>query len=235
MGMGHRMLGHMIIALLAAPAAAAGVFTPPAGCTLQLTVQERSCSVAQHYTCAADKPGERRVTYFAKGGVATFESHIDAETRWLDSRDPDTDITDVLEDGAADDASLSGLIADGRDSFDFWTVASDGVRLHHVGEDVLTGDKVTVDGEPLLRTRFVLTTTDETGRVLIRREGNQHVSPTLRLFFGGVERVSDWTGKTETRDRSPAAFARPGEAGFGATEPQYDCELLTAMAGEGVR
>lgn len=41
--------------LLAGPALA-GEFTPPEGCEGWLTVQHRSCQVANHYNCAADGP-----------------------------------------------------------------------------------------------------------------------------------------------------------------------------------
>ncbi|WP_162784685.1 hypothetical protein [Paracoccus suum] len=215
-------------ACLGGPAAAAGLFVPPAGCELQLTVQERGCSVAQHYQCSADPAGEQHTTYFGKGGVSTFMSHIDAETRWLDSEDPETGVSDRLEPGAADDASLSALLASGKDSFDFWTAGSDGQRLHHVGADRLTGETVTIDGEPLARTSFHLTTSDEAGRVLISREGHQHVSASLRLFFGGQERQKDSTGALQNLDHSPVRFIRSGQPGFASTEPMYDCEILTA-------
>lgn len=229
------MRGGLTLLLALLPVtAAAGVFTPPEGCTLELTVQERSCSVAQHYTCAADPAGDRRVTYFGEGGQPTFESHVDAETRWLDSLDPQSGIEDRLEDGAEDDASLTTLVETGRDAFDFWTVGSDGQRLHHVGEDRLTGETVVIDGEPLERTAFRLTTTAEDGRTLITREGQQFISRRLRLFFGGVESASDWSGTVERLDTSPMRFIGPGQPGFGATEPQYDCQLLTASLG-GVR
>lgn len=213
------------------PTAAAGVFVPPAGCRLELTVQERACSVAQHYRCDADPEGTQRTTYFGQGGEAVYESLIDAETRWLSSRDPQSGIEDRLEDGAADDASLSGLLKTGRDAFDFWTVASDGMRLHHVGEDRLTGETVTIDGEPLQVTQFRLVTQGADGATLISREGQQFVSARLRLFFGGIERESDWTGTAEQVNHSPMQFIAPGEPGFGATRPLYDCEQLTASLG----
>lgn len=223
----------IVLALLAGaglsgPAGAASTFAPPQGCTLKMTVQERSCAVAQHYTCAADAPGDQRVTYFGEGGEVTYESRIDAETRWQWSRDPATGIVDTLEEGAADEASLKTLLATGRDTFDFWTSASDGVRLNQKGEDDLLGEVVTIDGEALEKTRFHLTTLDEEGRVLISREGNQYVSRSLGRFFGGVERETDWTGADERSDRTPVEFIRPGEPGFASTEPTYDCELLTA-------
>lgn len=70
-------------------------------------------------------------------------------------------MTDILVDQADDHTSFSTLMKTGRDDFDFWTLSSDGQRLHHVGYDELPGDKVSIDGVPLEVTRFELTTYSE--------------------------------------------------------------------------
>ena len=76
-----------VIAIVLLPlAAAASEFRPPAGCTLELTVQQRSCTVAQHYRCETDAPGDQQVVYFTRDG-AVYHSRIDAETRWMESTD----------------------------------------------------------------------------------------------------------------------------------------------------
>lgn len=207
------------------------VYVPPAGCTLTMTVQERSCSVAQHFTCEADQPGDMNTVYFGSDGEMTYESRIDKETRWIWSRDPQTGIVDELEPGAEDDASFSTLVGTGRDDFDFWTKASDGVRLRQQGEDQLTGETEVIDGETLEKTRFKLTTYGESGETLIVRTGQQYISRSLGRFFGGIEDESDWTGTEDKLDRRPVEFIRPGEPGFASTQPRYDCEVLTASLG----
>ena len=45
-----------------------------------MTVQNRSCTVSQHYRCDADAPGDQWVEYFTREG-ATYRSRIDDETR----------------------------------------------------------------------------------------------------------------------------------------------------------
>lgn len=207
------------------------LFSPPEGCTLTLTVQERSCSVAHHFTCTADQPGDLNAVYFGRGGEMTYESRIDKETRWIWSRDPQTGIVDELEPGAEDDASFSTLVGTGRDDFDFWTKASDGVRLRQQGDDQLTGETEVIDGETLEKTRFKLTTYGESGETLIVRTGQQYISRSLGRFFGGIEDESDWTGTEDKLDRRPVEFIRPGEPGFASTQPRYDCEVLTASLG----
>lgn len=122
----------MAVALPAMPALAAG-FTPPQGCKLELTIQNRSCTVSQHYRCSADAPGDQWVTTFTQDGPV-YQSRIDRETRWMESTNLRDGFTDVLEEEAKDHASFSALVETGTDNFDFWTRSSSGERLHHVGQ-----------------------------------------------------------------------------------------------------
>lgn len=212
----------LVLALGAAPAGAAE-WKPPQGCRLEMTVQQRSCTVAQHYRCQADAPGDQWVAYFTTEGLVS-QSRIDAETRWMESSDLVSGITDRLDPEAADHASLSTLLETGSDDFDFWTRSDTGERLRHIGRDDLTGT-VEIDGERLDTTRFNLRTFAETGELLIERNGSQFVSRELGRFFGGVETSTDWTGETQESDDSPVRFIRPGEPGFGSITPDYDCNM----------
>ncbi|RJL05562.1 hypothetical protein D3P06_06470 [Paracoccus aestuarii] len=232
---GARILTGMalgIAALLLAGQAGAAVFTPPAGCTLDLTAQNRSCTVTHYYTCAADPEGHRHSAHFGRDGLFHLAT-IDAETRWIESTSVTSGIVDRLVDEAESHASLSRLLETGRDDFDFWTESADGIRLRHQGHDELTGETATIGGRQLDRTRFRLTTRSEGGDLLITREGSQFVSRELNRFFGGTETSSDWTGETRQTDDSPVLFIPPGAAGFGSTTPQFDCDqLLTQIPQE---
>lgn len=210
--------------------AGAATFSPPSGCKLEVTVQNRSCSVSQYYRCGGDPEGDQRSAIFGQNGL-THLSRIDAETRWIESSDPQSGIEDRLVDEAKDHASFSTLVETGHDDFDFWTQSSTGERLHHAGEDRLTGEKVTIDGVELEKTRFRLVTRDSAGEVLITREGQQFISRTMGRFYGGTETQSDWTGETRTTNDSPVTFSFPGEQGFGSTTPQYDCNQLMTRRG----
>ena len=203
----------------------AAIYPPPQGCRLDYTVQNRGCSVVQYYRCDADPKGDQRSATFGQEGL-THLSHIDDQTRWLESTDPQTGLQDVLEKGAADDASFDTLLNTGYDDFDFWTVSNTGERLRHVGFDELTGETVTIDGVTLEKTRFQLTTFSESGEVLIERKGQQFISRKMRRFYGGIEQQRDWTGQQLNTDDSPVLFSFPGEKGFGDTTPQFDCDQL---------
>ena len=213
----------VLLTLSALPAAAAN-FAPPEGCKLEITVQNRSCTVSQHYRCGGDASGDQWVTILDQDG-ATYRSRIDRETRWMESTDLRTGLTDVLEDVAEDDASFSTLLRSGRDDFDFWTRSGTGERLRHVGHDRLTGETVQIDGVALEVTAFELTTFSESGEQLIRRKGQQFISRAHGRFYGGVESSDDWTGARQDSNDSPVTFSFPGQPGFGATKPEYDCDL----------
>lgn len=213
----------LVVTLSALPAAAAN-FSAPQGCKLEVTVQNRSCTVSQHYRCTGDAPGDQWVTTYTQDGPV-YQSRIDRETRWMESTNLRDGITDVLEDEAKDHASFSTLLETGTDNFDFWTSSSTGERLHHVGQDQLTGEKTEIDGVALEATRFRLTTYNENGDVLIQREGNQYISRAQGRFYGGVEQSQDWTGERQNTNDSPVKFSFPGQPGFGETKPQYDCDL----------
>ena len=232
------MLPHLGVLALAGLLAAipfsgrAANYTPPQGCRLEYTTQNRGCTAVQYYRCEADPNGDQRSAVFGEDGL-THLSHIDDQTRWVESTDPDTGLQDVLEDGAADDANFDTLLETGRDDFDFWTVSNTGERLHHTGHDELTGETVTIDGIELEETRFQLTTSSASGEVLIERTGQQFISRKMRRFYGGVEQQRDWTGQDLNTNDSPVLFSFPGEKGFGETTPQFDCDqLLTQLLTE---
>src|SRR5690606_12988836 len=46
----------------------AATFTPPQGCRLEVTVQNRGCTVSQIYRCESDPKGDQRSTIFNEDG-----------------------------------------------------------------------------------------------------------------------------------------------------------------------
>lgn len=209
-------------------------FTAPEGCALDMTVQLRGCVVAQHYACEADTPGDQHVTYYDREG-ASYHSVIDAETRWLESNDMRTGLSDVLVEDSADHASFATLLRAGRDDFDFWTLSNSGERLRNIGEDRLTGETAVIDGVEMELTEFELQVFSEDGRLLIDSDGQQFVSRDHGRFYGGIKRSADWTGAVQETNDTPVAFAFSGEAGFGSTEPLYDCDMQMVRARTGAR
>lgn len=215
-----------LAALIAGPVAAAGKFAAPAGCEVFATVQMRSCQVSQHYRCAGDPAGEQWALYL-DGEGPFYLSRIDAETRWLQSFDLTSGEADKLI-SEADPASFSGLLASGRDEYDFKTESSTGEIRRYTGHDELTGETVTIDGVTLERTRFDLTATAEDGSVIWHRTGDQFVQRDWRLFWADREAFENGAGDTETVVDTPMQIAQPGQKGYLAATPIYDCgDMLT--------
>ena len=228
-----------VIAILAVVpfAATAGTFTPPKGCTAYLTVQMSSCKVEQHWTCAGEPDGEHWVLTINSDGPIYLQ-HLDREFRWLQNFPLSSDIERALQQPEADPNSLSELLEDGRDNFDFeQTVLRGGkpyATEHITGFDKLTGTKVRIDGEDLLVTEFELQIESISGGDTSRTYGNQYVSPKFRLFFQGRE-TEEVGGETYHYDEKPMLFSEPGEAGFLADKPEFGCDQMMSSLQDGRR
>jgi hypothetical protein len=215
-----------LMVALAAPAASAQTFTPPQGCTGFLTVQARGCKVSNHYRCDGDAPGEQwRVDFDAEGPY--FLSKIDFETQWVLSVDLMSGSEQTLSPNPADPASFSGLLATGTDTYDFGQTPDSGQPTRVRGFDTLTGRKVVIDGVELEETNFELRELQADGSLLHAGRGKEYIHRAWRLFFSGP---SEWDGGDgyQPVDRSPVTFAQPGEAGFMAAKPEYDCDAQLA-------
>ncbi len=224
-----RAAAFALLALgLATPAAAAGKFTPPSGCTVFATVQHRNCEVSQHYRCEGD-PADQQWSVYADARGPFFASRIDGETRWLESLDLDEGLVDTLG-TEADPASFSELLSAGKDSYDFTQTDSNGTSTRYVGEDRLTGQSVTIGGQTLERTEYDIKAYDGQGAFLWHRTGNDLIHRDWRLFFGDRERFENNAGDVVETTSTPVTIAVPGDKGFLATKPEFDCDMMMTRA-----
>ena len=211
------------IALGAPVAQAKTLFQPPHACETFLTVQSRGCRVSHYYRCEADAPGDQWRADFDQDGMY-FVSRIDTEAQWVESFEMFPATRQALDASPVDPASFSALLA-GRDDFDFRLTKDDGSQSHVTGHDALTGKSFTIDGITLQQTEFDFTEVDASGTQLRRSRGNEFIHPEWRLFFSGP---SEWEseGAWVPVDGSPVQFTFPGEPGFAATEPLFDCDAI---------
>lgn len=210
-------------ALPAAAQSAPDLFEVPPGCTAFLTVQSRGCMVSHHWTCEADALGTHWRASLDQDGPFSL-SFTDAEFRWLQSWDLRRGSTNTLIEPEQDPASLTDLLATGTDSmvYSLRIEGPSGVgQRDYTGFDRLTGDAVTVDGRTLLVTEFSYQF--ETNAGTRRVSGNQFVHEGWRMFFGGIETVTEGDGTSFEYDNSPMEFAEPGEAGFLTLQPIHEC------------
>ena len=214
-------------ALLALPAQAR-VWTAPEGCEIFLTVQAKACRVSNHYRCTADAEGDQWRADFDQEGLF-FTSRINFETEWVESFDIFPKDRQYLLPNPADPANFSELLSTGIDYFAFELDRDSGARTSVSGFDRLTGNEVTIDGLTLKETEFDFNEVDASGNEFRRARGLEYVSPEHRLFFSGPGEVMI-DGEWLPIDGSPVDFVFPGEPGFGASQPIYDCDALTAQA-----
>ena len=209
--------------LLTAPAMA-GTWTPPAGCEVYVTVQSKSCIVSHLYRCEGEPAGDQWRVDMGQEGEFSY-SHIDSEGQWLESYGQTRQLLDA---GPADPANITNLLASGLDTADFSVSRDDGTGSRFSGFDRLTGKEVVIDGVTLLQTEIDYTEYDRAGTVVGRSRGNEFINPDWRSFLGGAGERDLGDGKWLPLDASPVEFAFPGEEGFLATQPKYDCDALTA-------
>ncbi len=221
-----RAAGVLLSLLLPVPVWAGGdTMTAPPGCTLTLTVQSKGCIVDNYWTCEGDAPGDQwRAEYGINGPQQV--SRIDAETQWIDSLELPEMNRWALVTPAADPASFSELVETGVDTYDFSIEGTLGkVRL--VGFDRIVEDDVVIDGEPLQRTAYSIRATDSDGLVIYEKDGSEFISTRHGRFFSGYG--SDGAvSNPYTWDHTPMEFIYPGEPGFAATTPLYECAPLNA-------
>jgi hypothetical protein len=218
----------LLLALLPAPALA-GTWTAPAGCEITMTVQSKGCRVSNHYVCQADPPGDQWRADFDQEGVY-FYSRINREAEWVESFDVNPTVRQTLDAGAEDPASFSELLTAGIDTYVFSLTREDGTHSNVSGYDRLTGRTVSVDGVVLEETEFDYTETDDYGNVIRRARGHEYISRERRTFFAGPGESDLGDGQWLPIDGSPVDFAFPGDKGFGATQPIYDCDAILSMA-----
>lgn len=199
-------------------------FPLPTGCEAFVTVQYKLCTVTHHYTCAGDAAGiQHRVDIDDEGPY--FIGTIDAETQWIESQDLRLGIIDRLDPGPNDPANFTELTRTGRDDFDFSTTSDYGETIQYRGRDKLTGQTVVIDEVPLLQTETFARATRDDGSLVWESQGNEYIHLEWRLFLGG-QTVTRSQDRTIQDDDAPVAFHFPGEPGFLAREPEFNCDAL---------
>ena len=134
-------------------------------------------------------------------------------------------VKQTLDANPADPANFSSLLATGRDDFEFSLSKDNGEHSNVKGYDRLTGQTVTIDGVTLQETEYEYVETDDAGSVLRQARGHEYVSAEFRNFFSGQ---SAWFDGTDwlPMDGSPVQFFLPGEKGFAATQPLFECDAV---------
>lgn len=203
-------------------------FSLPAECTAFLTIQMRSCTVSHHFTCAGDPAGHQRRVDLDQNGMI-YLGTIDAETQWVSSYHPLSDHYETLAPDPMDPASFARLISTGLDSYDFRTFSDQIGTTRYVGQDTLTGRRVTIDGVTLEETEYQITAFDPDGTEVWRSAGNEFISRDWRMFLSGTGTVVVGDEAFDNDD-TPVEFIFPGEAGFLSSQPKHGCGIVVSRA-----
>ena len=219
----------VVSSVVAAPVlAGSDRYILPPGCKAFLTVQQKDCRVEHHWTCSDDPEGSQWIMSMGEGGPE-FLQQVDREFVWLKSYVPDSRESRAIKRPAQDLNSLSRLLEAGADNYDFEVqVSVDGAEtaVERVrGYDRLTGEKITIDGEPLLVIAYDYSEQSNVEDQPVKSSGKQYVSERFRSFFLGQGR-DEVGGEVTEYDAAPVQFIEPGEAGFLSVKPQYGCSQI---------
>jgi hypothetical protein len=208
-------------AVLAAGPLAAQEFSLPQGCEGYLTIQSTSCSVAHYFTCEDDAPGQQRRATLDEEGL-TYVGMISGEAEWLESFHLRSGHTERMSPRSTDPMSMSELLANDLDTWDFITESREIGDTQYVGFDRLTGEAVEIDGIALLRTQYALTAYDADGNETWKSEGSEFVSEQWRMFIGGTSTYITSDDSFDSDD-TPVEFIFPGEPGYLSVNPKFGC------------
>jgi len=213
----------LLCASVAVPAAAQTVdtFELPEGCNAYLTIQTEACSVDHMFTCEGDLDGTQRRVSIGENGVS-YIGQIDKETQWVESFHVSSGHVERLSDDVTDRASISDLIENGIDTYDFTTESEEIGQTRYVGQDSLTGKQVTIDGVTLDETQYNIIAYGEDGEVRWSAEGNEYISQRFRMFLAGSSEITTERGSFDNDD-NPVEFIFEGEPGFLSANPKFGC------------
>lgn len=200
-------------------------FRAPEGCETFLTVQSKQCAVTNLYRCDVAPDGTFWEALFSADGMESVVSY-DRDYQWIEANYFWDNSREAFSPPAEDRISFDALTSDGVDTFRFVmrrTAPGESRNITVVGADILTDKMVEIDGTALrlVQTQIQILAAD--GSVEYDARGVQYVDMERRLFFAGTEEVLETTGDVSVYDGSPVDFIHPGEPGFGATVPLYEC------------
>ncbi len=208
--------------LMASPALAdTATLSLPGTCQAYLTTQHDDCVVAHFVTCTGDPAGQQAIVrIFPDGG--DYIMVVDGEYQWLTTVDQMSGIVSTLGPEVTDPGTLSELIDDGADSYDFTTTDNYGGVTRFIGKESLTGQTLTVDGITLEEAQNQMRALDSDGTELWRASTTEYISRDWRLFFSGPGTMTV-PGQTYPTNGTPVEFIFPGEPGFLSTQPVTGC------------
>lgn len=216
------------LALLAGPAAADDLVARPEACQPVLTVQAHGCIVRTVLRCTGLSPIEWRAESFDDTGLR-YASTFDADFVQIRVAYPQRGQYFFNDMSRSFSTPPAEIIRTGRGVEVIHGQFRQGARAW-----VTTGDhKVlrldppfTISGTDLTRLRFFGTDTYSAPLVAEPVDFMNYVDPVTGALLGGESLLPDETGEMSLWGQ-PVELSRPGEPGFDAKMPKFDCATLS--------
>jgi len=199
----------------------------PTSCTPILTVQKHACALENFYRCDGSEGIGVFIANFNKEGQKMSEAYTqDFEFVWVLHPVDEAGMVAIPDKGPA--FSLKRLLETGRETVSRFLV----LQMPYLPQkeipfsvDVtLTGETTVIDGTELLVGRQVGVITIGAPFGSYHVEGEVLISPRDNLLIEGQYTIRAGDKATpKDNDQRIVRLIREGEAGFMATEPQYDC------------
>lgn len=219
--------GFFALPLLAINPAFAETFTPPQGCKLEVTVQNRGCVVYQHYSCGKEAEDHQyRIKFDAEGVTDVLVSDLDGA--WITVNYPRASFSSkYIEKKGDHPISFSGLQNGGRYEVNFIREITEGFAAGNIIQDTgsaeLTGKAITINGKELLEVKYSVTTKIGNVGSETHANGYSFLDAELGRLYGEVTEVSFAPGDVKKFDERPVEVILPGEEGFESINPKYGC------------
>ncbi len=218
-----RFAGVICALMVSGPALAQSSIEVPEGCTPEVTVHKAGCAASTIMMCG----DERRAQTYTRGSLEhehiydtdwsllgyNFETSDTVNMRHQENTGASMSFAELVETGASPSEGAF-MVKTGRITREFFLS----------GENRLTGDSITLDGETFLVGESYRIFEPKPGAGGLEFNIDFLISPERNLFIEGSITRNAYGAGEEQMDHTPLALALPGAPGFLADRSMVSCD-----------
>lgn len=219
----RRTLGILCAMLMSGPAVAQSVIEVPEGCAPQITVHKSGCAASTIMVCG----DQRHTLTYTRGALEhehvydddwsllgySFETSDSINIRHQENSGASMSFSELVESGVSP-AKGTFMIKTGRITREFFLS----------GENRLTGESVSLDGETFLIGESYRLFEPKPGAGGLEFSIDFLISPERDLFVEGSITRNAYGAGEELMEHTPLALALPGAPGFLADRSMVACD-----------